>query len=72
MCAAGTEEHRAWVLPLSRLALYEVCHDSDTVAVVTAAAVVDAAKPPAARKPPRPNEVPGSSRNDPPDSATGT
>jgi hypothetical protein len=39
VCAKGPEEHRAWVLPVSRLAFYEQVHEGhpENVYVVTTA-----------------------------------
>jgi hypothetical protein len=71
-CTSGVEEHRAWVLPVSRIAVYEVCHDNDTVAVASSALVTDSATAQQHFGAPYPNELGGSCRNDLPDSATGT
>jgi hypothetical protein len=71
-CPSGTEEHRAWVLPISRIALYETCHDDNTVTVAQSAVVVDSPTPQRSMGRPYPNELRGSCRNDLTDSATGT
>ncbi len=71
-CPAGMEEHRAWVLPISRIALYEMCHDGNTVTVAQSAMVVDSATPQRTFGHPYPNELRSSCRDDLIDSATGT